>query len=627
MKFTPEQLAADENTPPEELTKLAKQSVELATIVAQNANTEPELLIELATSEDFIIRQNVAANPNTPIKTLFSLGAEFPKELLNNPILNLLLLENPNLISEIPIATLRSLIKQDNVPELFIVECAERGADKELLLSMTVNPKTSRHVLEKLIESKFVEVTEAAKLHVNWSGEITEGWQELAEEKIKAIRPLYSGAVVDYLQYERPYLSILAKLGYIPDYLILHWKRHWNVKEVINEIAVSVNTDPSILAELGKDENPRIRRIVAGNSSTPPTTLELLVEDSTEDKSSAIVGYSIQVRSAICQNPNAPEKVLIKLAQDREGCIRRDVAANINLPFSIAELLAQDPEAMVRFDVAKNRNTPACVLAQLSNDKAEKVGLAVASNPNTPIYILEEMILAENGIRSVANKARMALVELENPAIINIQLAARIKILKKIGEEIKIRNTSYNSNSNNTYYVATDPNTPIHVLEDFVKNKAVKIANRMDVISNPNFTTAMLEELLKDKDSRKYLENHRELPEISLKYLLLEKGMACHLAVLSSLEENFDKSLTWIMAGYAKCEYLIVRLIVLLHHKADENALKQKAASIEWLERYAVAQNPNTPLKIVKQLTNDGNKVVRAAAKANLYQLTNKKNC
>lgn len=40
MNFTPEQLAADENTSPEELTKLAKQSVELATIVARNANTE-----------------------------------------------------------------------------------------------------------------------------------------------------------------------------------------------------------------------------------------------------------------------------------------------------------------------------------------------------------------------------------------------------------------------------------------------------------------------------------------------------------------------------------------------------------------------------------------------------------
>jgi hypothetical protein len=375
---------------------------------------------------------------------------------------------------------------------------------------------------------------------------------------------LYSGAAVDYLQYERPYLSILAKLGYIPDYLILHWKRHWNVKEIINEIAVSVNTDSSILAKFGKDENPCIRRIVAGNSSTPPTTLELLFEDSTEDNSSRMTGVFTQVRAAICHNPNAPEKALIKLAQDKEYCIRQYVAANINLPFSIAELLAQDPETIVRFTVAKNRNTPACILAQLSKDKEEKVGFAVARNPNTPIYILEEMSLSENGNRNVASKARMALVELENPAITNTQLAARIKILKKSSEEIKIRNAAYNSNSNKTYYVATDPNTPIHVLEDFVKNKAVKIANRMDVISNPNVTTAMLEELLKDKDSRKYAENHRNLPEISLKYLLVEKGMACHLAVLSSLEENFDKSLNWVRAGYAKCEYLIVRLIVLL---------------------------------------------------------------
>ncbi len=33
---------------------------------------------------------------------------------------------------------------------------------------------------------------------------------------------------------------------------------------------------------------------------------------------------------------------------------------------------------------------------------------------------------------------------------------------------------------------------------------------------------------------------------------------------------------------------------------------------------FAIAQNPNTPLDIIQKLTNDGNKVVRAAAKENL---------
>lgn len=616
MNLTPEQLAADENTSPEELTKLAKQSIELARIVARNVNADPELLEKLAPSEDYLTRQNVAANPNTPTKILFDLGAEFPRQLLDNPILYLLLLEKPNVVSEIPIATLRSLVTQDDIPESFIVECAERRTDKELLLAMTMNSTLSHNILEKLIQSKLPEVTEAAKLHINWSGEITEGWQELAEEKIKAIRPSYSGAAasVYYLQHERPYLEVLAWLGYIPEFLILHWRHHWNVKEILTRIASSINTAPNILAEFGKDENPHMRRIVAGNPSTPSPTLELLVEDNTEDKSAIISGYSTRVRVALCQNYNAPEKVLVKLAQDENFCIRRDVATNIKLPSEIAKILAQDPEEIVRFAIAKNINTPLDSLAELSRDKESRVRTAVATNRNTPVNVLEEMVLLENGNTVSSHKALMTLVELENPNIMDSQLAAWVKRLK---EEIQNRNTSQ-SNSNKKYYVATDPNTPVQVLEDFIQDRSVKDENRMDVITNPNVTTAILEELSKDKNNMIYVENHSYLPERSLKYFVLEKGMACQRAMWSYLKEDFNEALNLIMAGYAKCQYPIVRLIVLLHHQAPENTLRQKSTSSDWLERYAIAQNLSSPIDVLKQLANDGNRVVRAAAKSSL---------
>lgn len=103
--------------------------IERARQLAKDETTAPEILQELATSEDYLTRQSVAANPNTPTEILLKLGVEFPEELLNNPIFDLLLLENPNLIKDIPIETLRSLIKYDNVTESFIVECAERESE------------------------------------------------------------------------------------------------------------------------------------------------------------------------------------------------------------------------------------------------------------------------------------------------------------------------------------------------------------------------------------------------------------------------------------------------------------------------------------------------------------------
>ncbi|MDA0208563.1 MAG: hypothetical protein OT478_00015 [Cyanobacteria bacterium FC1] len=85
--------------------------------LASNPNTPPEQLRELATCEDVAIRQLVTANPNTPTEVLWKLGKEFPAQLLENPLLPLLFLENPSLF--IPSNTLVSLFQLERVPCLF----------------------------------------------------------------------------------------------------------------------------------------------------------------------------------------------------------------------------------------------------------------------------------------------------------------------------------------------------------------------------------------------------------------------------------------------------------------------------------------------------------------------------
>ena len=59
-------------------------------------------------------------------------------------------------------------------------------------------------------------------------------------------------------------------------------------------------------------------------------------------------------------------------------------------------------------------------------------------------------------------------------------------------------------------------------------------------------------------------------------------------------------------------------MIILLNKKTPAKLLQQKSFSLYWQERYAIAQNQNTPLDVLKKLANDANKVVRAAAKENL---------
>lgn len=140
-------------------------------ILAQDINTDPELLRALSFSQDKAVREAVAGNPNTPTDVLLQLGASFPAQLVENPVFTLLLLENPVLLQEIPLPTLREILKLENVPT-FILELAADKADLEVQLALTMNAQTSKKVLERLIKTEYPHplVVEAAKLHVNLVG-------------------------------------------------------------------------------------------------------------------------------------------------------------------------------------------------------------------------------------------------------------------------------------------------------------------------------------------------------------------------------------------------------------------------------------------------------------------------
>lgn len=60
------------------------------------------------------------------------------------------------------------------------------------------------------------------------------------------------------------------------------------------------------------------------------------------------------------------------------------------------------------------------------------------------------------------------------------------------------------------------------------------------------------------------------------------------------------------------------RLTYLFSKYADSKLLSRNCNSTFWLERYAIAQNTQTSIKTLKFLAKDANRIVRAAAKANL---------
>jgi hypothetical protein len=61
-----ENVATNPNTPPETLDRLVNDDVGVRIGAAQNPNTSPETLERLANDEDWCVRCEVAANPNAP---------------------------------------------------------------------------------------------------------------------------------------------------------------------------------------------------------------------------------------------------------------------------------------------------------------------------------------------------------------------------------------------------------------------------------------------------------------------------------------------------------------------------------------------------------------------------------
>jgi hypothetical protein len=156
-KLTPTQEASDPSTSPERLAELAAQDIKLGRVVAKNSTTPPDILKTLGESDDKATRKSIAGNPNSPTDTLTRLATQFPEEVIQNPVFDLLLLENPNLLSEIPLASLRSLLKRQSIPIAFL-SWAAKHEDVGVQLAVVLNPLTPAKAVKGLVMSPYPNV-------------------------------------------------------------------------------------------------------------------------------------------------------------------------------------------------------------------------------------------------------------------------------------------------------------------------------------------------------------------------------------------------------------------------------------------------------------------------------------
>lgn len=327
------QEATDENTSIERLQELACRH-KLARLIASNSSS-PELLAELASSSDTITRQNVTANPNTTTEVLLQLGQEFPGELYNNPIFSLLLLENPNFLTEAPYETLVSLVRYES--KIICVTDIEENADSIsdcysiaksenffIRRFLAKQPNTNCFILEMLAEDRNTEIRKIVACNSNTP---KSALKKLAEDSCKQVR-----------------LAVVQN-PYTPSYLL-------------EEIALT-------------NKKNEIRACVAANPNTPTRLLQKFAEDKTW-----------RIRQGVARNPRTSVNLLEKLALDNDSNVKSEIARNPKTPLYLLEKLARDSQSSVRHGVAENPSTPVEVLKKLAREYHSLVSKSAKNNLN-----------------------------------------------------------------------------------------------------------------------------------------------------------------------------------------------------------------------------------------------------
>ena len=674
---------------------------------ASDPTTSPERLRSFYLPDRFeAVLQALAGNPNTPSEVLLRLIETHPNEFLQNPVLPLLSLEDPDFAKKIPQQTALHLLRVEAIPVWLLDEFAKG---------------------EKL-------VARAARLHVGLAGEASEEWPAEVEGVIKTS---VDAASLRMAEYTSPYTSSSGRddspgtvsLDMIPTLPA------WFIEPVI--IGVVEGRHPfwscalASSSEAARTTSHRMRRAGSSNALTSYASPDL---DISVGELELLARGGVWARTLAARHPNTPPDVLLQLAQDGFP-----VEENPNAPAALLQLVAEKENS--RFAVARHPNTEAETLRRLANDKQNNVQVSVARHPNTPPEILSRFASDDDSFvrggvarNSAASPELLTILAADAHAAVRFDVArhlqapldalrllatdndcevldallrrsdlpnelrsqvqshragvkkrltwlSRKQLLRRVMGGALMREEVADKNGGLARLrAARSSKTSTHVLQTFVNDGEAAV--RAALTTNVNTTPEILGALAGDKDPevRAYVAANPRTPMSELRRLSddgalkddipktvarnrgISPEIIDHLiakensAIDESLVRNPATPLVVLQTLSARIKALEDLMPILRHRHADaalkaqvqqrvtqgvllkvlrsSSALSQAAAlsspqtppddlaaamtSTAWLSRLAVARHPATPHEVLRVLGRDGNRLVRAAARAAL---------
>ncbi|HET8841214.1 MAG TPA: hypothetical protein VFN35_07085 [Ktedonobacteraceae bacterium] len=617
--------------------------------VAGNPSTSENMLGHLAQDQDAQVRQAVAANPNTSWEALQWLAREFPGEFLANPLGALYILTRPELISTdehfwgglLREALIPSLwwnwlrshptLSTGQAVRLHIQSAGEtaypygmprKGEERELLIltELLVVAASQDVPLPSLSGQQMVSCERIVGEHLLWLAhcadeEMRQAVALLPQTPVEALHQLAQDqdtmVRMQVAENERTPLKVLYTLAGDAQ------------KGVRRGVAGNARTPSGVLRMLAQDQDADVRGDVAWNIRTPLKVLEALACDSAD-----------MVRRALAWNRRTPGKVLRVLAQDEEAAVRRDATESFRLPVEVLYELAQDEAWFVRRDVASLARTPSMALQKLARDEDVYIRESVSTNPRLPGELLRILAYDEEpGVRrNIAVHTRTPgelLCVLAQDGIWYVREAVAfhprtpVRILRNLARDpmASVRKT-----------VASHPRLPLDSLQILVQDEDETVQCRARVVQK---LLAEIKEPLREAGWRKKItelllnELHGDLildapiEKQLAQIVALDVSRGLRQAIIAVLAEEW--SLARVYGAFTMPETDFSPTVqrdrqanarAVLAAPMPALALQKLATSPSWEVRYLVALHLNTPWEIRQHLSQDGNRYVRAIARA-----------
>lgn len=508
--------------------------------IAANWETLPQQLVELAGSRWSWIRQAVARNFYTPVEVL--------RELVGHK-------------------------------------------EEKIQLAIAKNLATPGEVLDLLVNHGFGEVTKSIAKHPNASEESLRKLIPRCKNYIKRRINLTSNILEAFAEQDnKEFNQLLINNPNTPTSALEKLIIFSNDSYSWAKLAEHPNAPVSILEQLAKHHYPWIRIDVYKNPNTPEYLKKKLFKELSnyqqvweQLKKIKEEEESKQIRYYDDLTPEYFQKELLR--DDDIPVEDYEIARHPNTPPYVLEILAING---YKSTVAENPNTPAYVLHNLSQNTDRHLRQYIAKNPSTPRYVLIELMNKPDFIYgdTYEDLSRLAY---EYPNFPNKELYSLL-LDKEITEEHQKARRFIAQNCNHiTQFkeyafqygdtqarisLAGMSDTPLHILEKFVKDRDAKV--RATVAENPNLPLDYLLELAKDSG-------------VNVKRALVSSGYRENtpVEILEILKEDESEDIRVLVAGNRSATSEI------LNYLANDSSLQV---------RKKVGSNPNTSAETLELL-------------------------